>query len=118
MNIIVNIGFVQIIRAVEQALGIPNSYPGLITNNAAFMNVTEAIATTARSSTLPSEIRLALQDSISMFTKIASELRVNTVFDQNGLRSRLASGSRLVSKYGLISEFISAHHVHRDNFSA
>ena len=95
MNIIVNIGFVQTMRAVEQSL--------ISNNTGSSMNVTDAIATTARSSTLPSEIRLALQDSISMFTKIASELRVNTVFDQNGLRSRLASRSPLVVKYGLNS---------------
>ena len=104
-----NEGFVQTMRAVEHSLGIPNSFPGLVSDNTGTSkNVTDAIATTARSSSLTSEIRQALEDSISIFTKIALELKVNIVFEQNGLRSRLASGSPLAAKYGLNSEIFSA----------
>ena len=95
MNIIVNIGFVQTMRAVEQSL--------ISNNTGSSMNVTDAIATTARSSSVTPEIRKVLEDAIPMFTKIASELKVNIVLDQNGLRSRLASRSPLVVKYGLNS---------------
>ena len=95
MNIIVNIGFVQTMRAVEQSL--------ISNNTGTSMNVNDAIATTARSSSVTPEIRKVLEDAIPMFTKIASELRVNIVLDQNNLRSRLASRSPLVAKYGLNS---------------
>jgi hypothetical protein len=95
-------------RAVEEALGIPNSYPGLSTSSGTSLNVTEAIAATARSSSLPSEIRDALEDAIPMFTKIVSELKVNTVLDLNGLRSRLASNSSLISKYVWVFQSLSA----------
>ena len=64
------------------------------------MNVSEAIATTSRSSSLTPETRQALEVAIPIFMQIASELKVNTVFEQNGLRSSLASGSPLISKYG------------------
>ena len=116
---IVNKDFVQTMRAVEHSLGIPNSYPGLISDNTGTsMNVTAAIATTARSSSLTSEIRQALEEAIPIFTEIALGLKVNIVFDQNGLRSRLAGGSPLVAKYGLNSEFFSAHRVDHDDFTA
>ena len=89
-------------RAVEYALGIPKAYPGLVTDNiGTSMNVTAAIATTARSSSLTSEIRQALVEAIPIFTEIALGLKVNIIFDQDGLRSRLAGGSPLVAKYGL-----------------
>ena len=86
-------------RAVEHSLGIPNSFPGLISDKTS-LNVTAAIATTARSSSLSSEIRQVLLDSIPIIAEIVSALKVNTVFEQDGLRSRLASASLLVAKYG------------------
>ena len=105
-------------RAVEYSLGMANAFPGLSTGSGTSMNVTEAMATTARSSSLAAGIRQALVDAIPIFTEIASTLKVNIIFDQNGLRSRLASGSLLVAKYGLNSEFVSARHVDRDDFTA
>ena len=104
MNIVVNIGFVQTIRAVEQSLNSDNTGTS--------KNVTEAMATTARSSSFTPEIRQVLEDAIPIFMNIALGLGVNTVFDQDGLRSRLASRSPLVAKCGLNSEFVSARRVH------
>ena len=97
MNITVNKGFAQTTRAVEHALGIPNSFLGLYSGT--FSNVTDAIANTALSPSLAPEIRQALNDAIPMFANITSQLGVNILFDQDGLRSRLASGRALVSKY-------------------
>ena len=54
-------------RAIEAASGIPISYPRLTSRASTGSSknvITEAIAATARSSTLPSEIRDALEDSI------------------------------------------------------
>ena len=78
------------------------------------MNVTAAIATTALSSVLTSEIQQVLRDAIP----ITLELNVNIDFEQNGLRSRLASASPMVAKYGLNSEFFSAHRTDLDDFIA
>ena len=103
-------------RAVEQSLGIPNSYPGL--NTGTSTNVTDAIATTARSSSLTPEIRQTLEDAIPIITEIVSQLNVNIVFDRNGLRSRLASESPLVAKYELNLEVVSARRVDHDDFTA
>ena len=97
MNITVNIGFAQTTRAVEHALGIPNSFLGLYSGT--FSNVTDAIANTARSPSLAPEIRQALNEAIPIFTKIAQLLGVNIQFDRDGLRSRLAGGRGLVTKY-------------------
>ena len=97
MNITVNIGFAQTTRAVEHALGIPNSFLGLYSGT--FSNVTDAIANTARSPSLAPEIRQALIEAIPIFTKIAELLGVNIQFDLDGLRSRLAGGRGLVTKY-------------------
>ena len=102
-------------RAVEHSLGIPNSFQELISSGTS-MNATEAIATTARSPTLTPEVREALEDAIPIFTNIASQLKVNLVFDQNGLRSRLGNGNPLVAKYGLNSKNFVLACVHRDDF--
>ena len=82
------------------------------------MNVTAAIASTARSSVLTSEIQQVLRDAIPIIATITLELNVNTDFEQNGLRSRLASASPMVAKYGLNSEIFSAHRVDLDDFTA
>ena len=67
------------------------------------MNVTAAIAATARSSSLTSEIYQALQDAIPIISEIALALKVNTNLEVDGLRSRLASRNPLVAKYGFNS---------------
>lgn len=48
--------------------------------------------------------------------EITLGLKFNIVFDQNGLRSRLASRSPLVVKYGLNSEFVSALYIDHEWF--
>lgn len=68
-----------------------------------FSNVTDAIANTARTPSLAPEIRQALNDAIPIFTNIASQLEVNILFDQDGLRSRLANRKGLVSKYEFLN---------------
>ena len=119
MNNIVDKDFVQTMRAVEHSLGIPNSFPGLSSDNSGtYTNVTEAIATTARSSSLTPEIRQVLEDAIPIITEVALELKINLVFEQNDLRSRLARESLLVAKYELNSKFVSAHPVNHDDITA
>ena len=81
------------------------------------MNVTQAIAITARSSSLSAEIRQVLQDANPIIAQLASELKVNMVFEQDGLRSSLSSSSPLVTKYEFDSEFVYMRHID-DDFTA
>ena len=107
-------------RAIEYSLGVPNSsFTGLISDNTGTpMNVTAAIEMTARSSSLTSEIQQVLRDAISIIAEVSLGLKVNLDFEQDDLRARLASGSPLVAKYGLNSEFVSARRVVHDDFTA
>ena len=104
MNDIVEKNFVETIRAVEHALGFPDSLPGA-PNNGNLLNVTHAFATTATlSSILSAEVCKVLQDAIPIIFQIALELDLNLVFGQDGLGS--FTGRPLISTCGLNSEFV------------
>ena len=86
--------------AVEHSLGVPNSFLGLISDNTS-LNVTAAIATTARSSSSSSDVLQVQLGPIPIIAEIVLALKLNIVFERDGLKSRLDSASPLVAKYGV-----------------
>lgn len=113
---IVEQNFVQIVRVVEHALGIPNSFPGLPSVDVGvLLNVTEAITTIATvASPLSSEISQVLLDSVPIIIQIALELNFNLTFNPDELRSSLTTSNPLVTKYGLNLQLVSTRRVDDD----
>jgi glucan endo-1,6-beta-glucosidase len=99
---VVQKNFVQTVRAVEIALGIP--VPGIDLSPSprlgAANNVTSAFAITASlSSICNAEVQQVLADATSIFEKIAIQLKLNTAFAKGSLRRRLSRRTALVTKY-------------------
>ena len=96
---VVQVNFVQTVRAVELSLGIP--IPGITnapSSNAA--NVSAALSgTSTLSSIFNAEVRQVLLDSIPILAQVSEQLGLNTEFTQNGLGSRLRARSPLVTTY-------------------
>lgn len=116
MAYVVDKNFVQTVRAVEHALGIPNSFPGLPSVDIGVrLNVTEAIATIATvSSPLSFEVSQVLLDSIPIIIQIALELNFHLTFGSDEWRSSLTTSNPLVTKYGLNSQLVSTRRVDDD----
>lgn len=114
---IVEKNFVQTVRAVEHSLGFSDSLPGLIPalDIGDFLNVTQAIASTAGlSSFLSSEVCDVLHEAVPIILQIALELNINLVFEQDGLWSFLSTRRSLVTTCVLKSEFVSTQRVDHD----
>jgi hypothetical protein len=91
--------FVQVVRAVELALGIPVSGVAPLSVPSSSRNVTGALSA---ASSLPDlfnpEVRQVLQDMVPVLIKVALQLSLNLNFDQQGLRMELRRKSPLITK--------------------
>ena len=100
--IVVQKNFVQTVRAVELALGIPvpsiSSPPSLTLG--ATKNVTSAFAVAPTlSSIFNSKVLQVLIDAAPIFAQVVRQLGLSTTLAQGGLSSRLSSSRALVTKY-------------------
>lgn len=92
--------FVQTVRAVELALGIPVPGRSPFAGFNSAVNVTSAFSTaTTLSSIFNSEVRQVLLDAIPILAQVTRQLSVNTAFAQGGLRSLLAARRPLVTTF-------------------
>jgi len=77
--------FVQVVRAVEWALGIP--VPGYSPMpDSGSRNATSCFSTAAESSLFSDEVRQVLQDSIPVFTQVARQLTLVPDFNHASQR--------------------------------
>jgi len=93
------VNFVQTVRAVELALGIP--VPGIThAPSSSAGNVTTALSgTSTLSSIFNAEVRQVLLDAVPILVQVSEQLNLNTVFSQNGLGSRLRARQPLVTTF-------------------
>lgn len=91
--------FVQVVRAVELALGIPVSGAAPLSVPSPSRNVTGALSAASSSPDLfNSEVRQVLQDMVPVLIQVALQLSLNLNFDQQGLRMELKRKSPLITK--------------------
>ncbi|KAJ2930020.1 hypothetical protein H1R20_g7076, partial [Candolleomyces eurysporus] len=92
--------FVQVVRAVELALGIPVSGVAPLSVLSSSRNVTAALsAASGLPNLFDSEIRQVLQDMIPVLTKVAMQLTLNLNFDHQGLKVDLGRKSPLITNF-------------------
>lgn len=96
---VVQVNFVQTVRAVELALGIP--VPGV--NSPSFDSAGNATAALSGISTLASifnsEVRQVLLDAIPVLAQVAKQLDLNMEFAHGDLGSILRARKPLVTTY-------------------
>jgi hypothetical protein len=96
---VVQVNFVQTVRAVELALGIP--IPGI--NSPSFDSAGNATSALSGVSTLASifnsEVRQVLHDAIPILAQVAKQLGLNMEFAHGGLASILKARQPLVTTY-------------------
>lgn len=100
-SFLVQVNFVQTVRAVELALGL--AVPG-ITHTPSYNagNVSAALSgTSTLSSIFNAEVRQVLLDAVPILVQVSEQLSLNTVFSQNGLGSHLKARPPLVTTYVL-----------------
>ncbi|KAJ2915952.1 hypothetical protein MD484_g4479, partial [Candolleomyces efflorescens] len=92
--------FVQVVRAVELALGIHVRGVAPLSGPSSSRNVTGALSAASSSPNFfNSEVRQVLQDMVPVLIKVAQQLSLNLIFDQQGLRVQLKRRSPLITNF-------------------